>query len=313
MEIGPGVDASFSRLRAVGDIEHGVVRPMRADDVPEVVRVIEAANGDLCRRQGLPVEPWAESRRARFARRSRYFVTNDPEGSFVFEDDEGSVVGVAQCHQRAHLWMLAYLFVAPHCQGRGVGHRLIDAALATGDPTGPGLIVSSPDPRAWRRYIRSGFRLDPAVIGTGRLRVEDLPAVPGVRSADAADLDGLTAIDLAVRRVARRRDLAEVLAGGGRILTVDGRGWAVVQQDRFCGLVARDEEAAVELLIAGLAAIASVTPPGEPVYTGWLRGTDQWALRTAVDLGLELVPRGAVMFRNWEPFAGPWLVDGTLG
>ena len=55
--------------------------------------------------------------------------------------------------------MLAHPFVAPTAQNQGVGRALLEHTLAYAKESEPGLIVSSPEPRAIRRYASAGFAL----------------------------------------------------------------------------------------------------------------------------------------------------------
>ena len=93
------------------------------------------------------------------------------------------MVGTANAIMREGLWGLGLFAVAPEHQGRGVGRRLLDAALAYGDGARGGWIMSSEDPGAMRRYALAGFDLRPCVAAAGRLRA-DLPAVEVDESSD---------------------------------------------------------------------------------------------------------------------------------
>jgi len=101
------------------------------------------------------------------------------------------------------LWVLAHPFVAPTAQNQGVGRALLEHALAYAKESEPGLIVSSPDPRAIRRYASAGFALHPTVGAGGILRRVGLGAAPDVRCGDETDLESTAPIDRQVRGAAR--------------------------------------------------------------------------------------------------------------
>src|SRR5437763_6856313 len=66
---------------------------------------------------------------ARQHRRYGQFLEHDAPGSWVAEDTDGVVVGIALALRRDDLWGLSLLAVRPDCQARGIGGRLLDAAL----------------------------------------------------------------------------------------------------------------------------------------------------------------------------------------
>src|SRR5207244_2814502 len=73
-------------------------------------------------------------------------------------------LGCAVTPTKWTLWVLADPFVAPAAQNQGVGRALLEHTLAYAKESEPGLIVSSPEPRAIRRYASAGFALHPTVV-----------------------------------------------------------------------------------------------------------------------------------------------------
>ena len=149
-----------------GDV---LIRRMRLEDAD---RVEDVAHGVLGHHRPAIDD---EVRRARALRRFARYLELDPDGQWVAEID-GNGGGVANAILREGLWGLGLFAVAPEHQGRGVGRRLLDAALAYGDGARGGWIMSSEDPGAMRRYALAGFDLRPCVAAAGMLRT-DLPAV----------------------------------------------------------------------------------------------------------------------------------------
>jgi GNAT superfamily N-acetyltransferase len=84
-------------------------------------------------------------------------------------------VCAAMAGLREGLWYLAHLHVRPGLQGRGVGRRLLEAALRYGPQARGRLLHSSLDPQAMRCYHRAGFTLEPALQATGSLATSARP------------------------------------------------------------------------------------------------------------------------------------------
>ncbi|MBV8560832.1 MAG: GNAT family N-acetyltransferase, partial [Acidimicrobiia bacterium] len=255
----------------------------------------------------LPAIEWAEGRIARSERRARHFLTTDPEGSWVAEQDS-AIVGLAQAHQREGLWVLGHLFVAPWAQSQGVGRALLERALRYGDPGGPALIMASRDPRAMRRYALAGFELRPALAAGGRVDRLRLVADQQVRDGSANDLDLLAGIDRRLRGASRSADHELSLREGDRLLLFGDRAYAFLRGSRVSSVGGLDADAAARCLMAALAE----APPG-PVSFSWVTGAQQWAVRVALEARLELHPHGPVMVRGDSGPLSPYLPDGAFG
>ena len=284
------------------------IRPMEPGDVARAEIVWQEAFAGMRRRANLPERRHDEHQAERTCRRLRYFLGSDPGGSWVAVGGD-EVVGVAQASKRGPLWLLSLFGVATRAQGRGVGRRLLDQALGYADRDGPGLILSSPDPRAMRRYVAAGFSLHPVVSAMGRVRAERLPPVDGVRAGTAADLDLVDKVDERVRGAARRGDIGHLLDDGVQLLVLEGRGYAMVRGAQPVMLAALDEAAARDLLVATLAGAS----PGQEVEVGWLSGDQQWAMDVVVVAGLELRPSGAIMVRGLPGPPRPYIPNGAFG
>src|SRR3954463_14179700 len=69
-----------------------------------------------------------------------HLLDTDPGGAWVAEE-QGRVVGVALALLRDRLWGVSLCAVASDVQGRGVGRRLLDAALAYGRDRARGWVI----------------------------------------------------------------------------------------------------------------------------------------------------------------------------
>jgi GNAT superfamily N-acetyltransferase len=269
-----------------------VIRRMRAEDADRVDDVAF----DVLGHHRPTRDPIARKRRAlrRFAR----YLALDPEGQWVAEVG-GEVVGSANAILREGFWGLGLFAVAEGHQGRGIGRRLLDAALAYGDGARGGWIMSSEDPKAMRRYALAGFDLRPCVAAAGMLRT-DLPDV----HVGNAGLEHTEPISRAVRGAAHGEDLT----GLGRLLTLPG-GFAIHEEGTVRVLAALDDDTAATLMRACFAQ----APRGATVQVDLLTAGQDWAIRTCLDAGLALSPGGAVFTRGdvgpMRPYVptGAWL------
>src|SRR5205085_766799 len=126
------------------------VVPMQPDDAGPCGDVFWRAISAL--RVSMGFEPMTGAPDGK-ARHIEHLQRNDPGGSWVARHD-GRVVGFTQAAIRDDTWVLAHLFVAPEHQSAGVGAALLQRAHAYGPDTTIGIIGSSPDPRAIRRYAQ---------------------------------------------------------------------------------------------------------------------------------------------------------------
>src|SRR5947209_9874343 len=141
---------------------------MTEADVDAAREVQNASFADYDRRfDEEPVQLTPESVE-RQRRRLDHFLAHVPDGCWVAEQD-GTLVGVALASQRDGLWGLSLLVVSPGAQSRGVGRRLLDAALAYARTGAPAVILSSRDPRAMHGYATAGFDLHPQVEARGEV------------------------------------------------------------------------------------------------------------------------------------------------
>lgn len=276
---------------------------MREDDARAIHDVSVVTFADLEARFHYPPSP-PPPRDVPLVRFS-HLIETDPGGAWVAEED-GRVIGGALAIDREGVWGLSLLVVLPDHQSSGIGRALLERSLeyAGGGRRGA-IILASPDHRALRAYARAGFQMHPCMDAEGRPNVKEPPA--GVRDGDERDLPLTEAVDRAVRGAAHGSDIAAFLSVGRRLLVVPQRGYAVLGPESIHLLAALDEEAARDLLLAGLAAV----PEGKNHRVEWITSEQQWVVQPVLDAGLVLKPGGAVFVRgDVGPFT-PYLPSGA--
>lgn len=249
-----------------------------------------------------------ESVRAERGRlRIGHLQRTDPDGAWVAEDD-GEIAGVALALVREGVWGLSLFAVAPAHQGRGTGRKLLDATLRYAEGCRGAIILSTPDPRAMRRYALAGFELRPCVTLAG---IVDRAAIPaGLRSRPGSSTDDRELCDEISRHVrgaAHGPDIAALEGGGGSLLVHDGGGWAVVRDGSPALIAARDDAIATDLLWSALATAG----PGVTVHVDFIAAGHDWAVQAGLAARLALSPDGPLFVRgDVGPFA-PYLPSGA--
>jgi GNAT superfamily N-acetyltransferase len=282
------------------------VSEMRADHVAACELVWDEAYRTMRVRYGLPVADRTPDGAALMQRRMLHLLGTDPDGAVVAVVDD-RVVGFAQALVRDDLWVLSLFGVTPAVQGQGIGRALLDAALACGDGR-RGMIMTSRDPLAMRRYFFAGFDLHPTVTAYGPVRHDRLRSAAAVRNGDATDLAFAAAVDREVRGADHASDLAFLLDEGSQLLVHDDGGY-VVTKGRPLLLAARTEPIATELLAAALRRV----PAGETTDIAWLTAEQQWAMRLALEAGLDLHPLGPLSLRGFDRAPFPYIPTGAFG
>ncbi len=281
-----------------------VIRPATADDVPAAVDVGAAA---LAPYVGGPPDA---ARRAWLVDRTGHMLRTDPGGAWVAEDDDGAVIAMALAILREGVWGLSWFGVRPDRQGRGVGRALLDAALSHGAPHRGGIITSSPDPRAMRRYARAGFDLLPTVSASG---IPDRSRIPDGLRAREVGAQEAAPVAAAAGRAARgaaypREDLELIARHGQRLFVLGDAGFAVHREAETVLVAAADEATAADLLWSCLAA----APPGGTYGIDFLTAGQDWGVAVALEAGLALTPQGPVFVRGDLGPLRPFKPSGTL-
>jgi GNAT superfamily N-acetyltransferase len=281
-----------------------LIRPLTPDDVPAADATAWAAlQWQIPDAHLHDNEDRAHRGRLRIAHLQR----TDPDGAWI-ADDDGEIVGVALALVREGLWGFSLFGVHPDHQSRGIGRRLLEAALAYGEGSRGGVILSTTDPRAMRRYALAGFELRPSVTFAG---IVDRSAIPaGLRSrpaSAAADRELCDAVSRNVRGAAHGPDLEMFEAVGGSLLVHDDGGWAAVRDGAPALVAARDDAIATDLLWSTLA----TGGPGETVHVDFVTAGHDWAVQACLAARLALSPDGPVFVRgDVGPFA-PYLPSGA--
>lgn len=119
----------------------------------------------------------------------------DPQGSFIFEEDEP--LGFATCVTYGRTGVLGHLIVSKEGRGRRIGHALIDAAVEYMAGKGVESMVVIATDEAVRLYEKHGFSIQEPIV-CQHSRLDD--AVPRIKSPDCiplrdSDLNEVVEID----------------------------------------------------------------------------------------------------------------------
>nr|WP_238345029.1 GNAT family N-acetyltransferase [Actinopolymorpha cephalotaxi] len=303
-----------------------MIRPMRDDDIGAARALTHEAlqlSRSLTRPAGLPAPsagPATSDWSGRWERRAKHLLRHDAEGCWVAEADGGNggggaaggsrVVGVAMSLRREKSWGLSSFFVHPKAQGAGVGAALLDAALGYSRGCLRGIIISTEDPRAARRYRLAGFTLHPTIRIAGTVDRSALPVVDGVRTGGPGDQDLCDSVDRRVRGAAHGVDHEFLCAEYGLLVsdTLTGSGYCFVDPSGSPVLLAAtSRKVAQRLLWAALA----VSPEGADVRIDYLTADQEWAVDVALAAGLSLRTEGYLCLRHMRPPA-PYLPSGAF-
>lgn len=287
------------------------IRPMTSADVPVAERLSAEGFHELdlrtAPRGGPDPVPRPPERGAHWVARTRHLLRTDPGGSWVAEDDSG-MLGFATSLNRELMWILATYVVRPDLQGRGLGKALLAVAMEHGRGCLRGMLSSSSDPRAVRRYRAAGFSLHPQMVLRGIVDRSAIPALGKVRDGSAGDVDLMDSVDRQTRGAAHGPD-HEVLMSQLRFVVTDtstGSGYAYLDARRGPQLLAAtNRRTAARLLWECLAAT------GGEIEVPHVTPANEWAVDVGLAARLEVHTVGYLGLRNLRPPA-PYLHHGAL-
>jgi GNAT superfamily N-acetyltransferase len=162
-------------------------------DVAGAIDVFWTALDELAARHARPPAP---RNAALLEELIRHLASTDPSSSLV-ADDHGRIVAFGMLHVRDGAGFLAFLFVLPGWQGRGLGHALLDACRTGGGaPSRMGTCAEADQPVSTGMYASLGLapRM-PLYLLRGALSPQRLPELPAgvrprrMRPGDGAELD----------------------------------------------------------------------------------------------------------------------------
>ncbi len=280
-------------------------------DVPVAERLCAEAFVDLDRRM-LPgswpaPEPRSASRADTWSERTAHLLATDPGGCWVAEVGD-EMAGFATSTVREKLRTLATYAVLPGLQGAGIGTPLLDAALHHGRGCLRGMLSSSSDVRAVRRYRQAGFSLHPQMFLRGTVDRSTIPVVEKVREGSASDIDLMDSLDRRARGAAHGVDHPFMLSRG-RLIVSDsstGSGYAYVDDDGGPALLAADNRLTASRLLWTVLADgpAATTVPH-------VTAANEWAIDVALAARLDLHTAGYLALRQMAP-PTPYLHNGAL-
>jgi len=169
-----------------------VLREAVAEDLVEAAQIYQSAamalNDRLRSRNAWASEDARAIDLREAIRALSHLSARRPDGVIVAET-ANELAGVAAVRIRDQHAHIAFLFVLPECQGKGIGTRLMAKIREVIDAAGASTVtlVASRDPRAWQRYLRFGLRPGPPVVS---LRA------PGPRFPETVPSDGLDSVPI---------------------------------------------------------------------------------------------------------------------
>jgi len=275
---------------------------MRSDDVEGSERLSSDGLRQL-QATARPADPAPagrdEASAAAWRRRMQHLLVHDAGGCWVAEDETG-LLGIAGSLRRETWWGLSSYFVRGDQQGRGIGSRLLEAALTHSQGAVRGLICSTHDPKAVRRYRGAGFTLHPTMLARGTIDRSLLPVVDHVREGSAFDLDLCDSLDRRTRGAAHGVDHPLILDEHPMLVVDDTTGSGYCYLSPSGGpylLAASNLRTAQRLLWESLARSA----PGATVQVRYLSAEQEWAVDVALAARLDIHNQGYLAYRFMKP------------
>src|ERR1051326_7518763 len=184
------------------------LRPARAGDAAVCGRIVYGAFKDVDERHGFA----AGFRSLEDATRVAEIFIRLAAIEAILAEDAGTVVGAVFLDQGDPIKSVGLIAVDPVSQRRGVGRRLMEAAIVhAGEARGIRLVQEAFNTQAMGLYASLGFEVkEPLVAIAGRPKSHPAPGVVS-RPITAGDLDECAALCRRVHGVDRTVDLRDAL------------------------------------------------------------------------------------------------------
>ncbi len=274
---------------------------------PEDATAAERLSGDaflaldrrIMRRDQPAPEPRSDEHRRGWVERTRHLVATDPGGCWV-ADAGGEMVGFATSVRREGTWILATYAVRPELQGRGLGKQVLDAALTHSRGCLRGMLSSSADPKAVRRYLLSGFTMHPQMYLTGVVDRSAIPVEVGakVREGTAADTDLMDSVDRACRGSGHGPDHPMMQRIWRWVVSesTTGSGYAYLTPGGAVALLAATNRRTAQRLLW-----AAIADGPEEQRISHVTAANAWAIEVATSARLDLHTAGYLGLRGMRP------------
>lgn len=150
------------------------IRRTRESDLVDALMLVHNTTGHLRRKRRMSVQKW--KRPAQPPPILVHILKTDPEGTFVAFDKKGKLVGFTMALIREDEWYLAFLFVDPMLQSRGLGQKLLRKAMAYGKKNNCrrwSLCTFSINPQAVAVYSKMGMPPQRPLLAMERSREDN--------------------------------------------------------------------------------------------------------------------------------------------
>ncbi|MGA2081686.1 MAG: GNAT family N-acetyltransferase [Holophaga sp.] len=274
------------------------VRPAVPEDAPECGRICYAAFSAINQAHGFPCDfPGPEMAVGLL---STLFA--DPGFHCVVAVREGRILGSNCLDERSPIAGLGPVTVDPQVQDRGVGRRLMRAAMdqaAQRGAAGVRLVQAAFHNRSLSLYASLGFEVrEPLSCMQGRTRQRSVPGC-AVRAAQSGDLAAASALCRRVHGFERLGELAAAIRQGeARVVERDGRITGYATAMAFFGHAVAETVADLQALVAsaeGFAGPGILVPSRQTALFHWCleQGLRVVQPMTLMSTGLYSEPAGA--------------------
>ena len=188
------------------------IRRTRQTDLIEAITLVTNTANHLRRKRGMSTTRIKKLKQA--PPLLVHMLKTDPEGSFVAIDKTGKLVGFSMALIREDEWYLAFLFVDPTLQSKGLGQKLLDKAMRYGKKNGCkrwALCTFAYNPQAIALYTKMGMPAQRPLLTIERKRADGeafkklrAPIKLAVKQiTEEKYINRLTALDRRARQLAR--------------------------------------------------------------------------------------------------------------